>query len=212
MTKGYKVLYFLLAPLIRLLFGVKVIYPENESEQGRPLIVAANHISAADPVIICASLKKHQPRYMAKKSLFKIPLLKQLISAFGAFPIDRTGSALGAIKTSIALLEAGNCVGIFPQGHRYPGVSPRGTDVKKGVGMIAAHTKADILPIAIKTQNYRCPFLRRTYIIIGKPIAYSELNLHEDGSSSALHAAISEQVFDRICVIGEKFDPKQNKG
>lgn len=212
MTKGYKVLYFLLAPLIRLLFGVKIISPENEPEQGRPLIVAANHISAADPVLICASLRKHQPRYMAKKSLFKIPLLKQLISAFGAFPIDRTGSALGAIKTSIALLEDGNCLGIFPQGHRYPGTSPRDTEVKKGVGMIAAHTKADILPIAIKTKNYRCPFLRRTYIIIGKPVAYSELHLPEDGSSSALQSAISEQIFDRICTLAEKFDPKHNKG
>ena len=210
MSKGYKVLYFLLAPLIRLLFGVKVIAPENEPEAGRPLIIAANHISAADPVIVCASLKRHQPRYMAKKSLFKIPLLKQLITAFGAFPIDRTGSALGAIKTSISLLETGNCLGIFPQGHRYPGVDPRGTELKKGVGMIEEHVKVDVLPVCIKTKNYRCPFLRRTYIIIGEPIPYSDFKLTDDMNSSATYSAISEQVFDRICTLGEKFDPKSN--
>lgn len=206
MSKGYKVLHFILAWVFRLAYRTKVINKQNEPSPGTPYIVCANHLSAVDPILICACLKKIQPRYMAKDSLFKIPLLSSLIKVFGAYPVDRTGSALGAIKTSIGILSQKKCIGIFPQGHRYPGKEPQSTPIKNGIGMIASKAECDILPICIKPKNYKYfLFFRKTLIIIGEPIKYSELPISEDMTSTEKNKAISDYAFGKICSLGEKY-------
>jgi len=206
MSKGYKVLHFLLAWIFRFAYRIKVVNRSNEPDAGKPYIVCANHLSAVDPILLCASFKKIQPRYMAKDSLFKVPLLSSLIKAFGAYPVDRTGSALGAIKKSIAVLGDKNCVGIFPQGHRYPGKDPKETSIKNGIGMIASKAECDILPVCIKPKNYKYfLFFRRTVIIIGEPIKYSELPINDDMTSSEKNKVISEYAFGKICALGENY-------
>ena len=109
--------YFLFSGIIRLLFRIKVVNPQNEPPEGG-FVVCANHISASDPVVVCYAFKHHQIRYMAKKELFKIPILSSLLRSLGAFPIDRGGSDVGAIKLAVKQVAEGKCVGVFPQGHR----------------------------------------------------------------------------------------------
>ena len=203
MSKGYKILYFLLAPFFRFICGVKVVNPQNEPDSS--FFICSNHLSALDPIIIAACLKKHQPRYMGKKSLFKIPVLGWLIKALGAFPVDRSAGVEG-IKKSIELLNADECVGIFPQGHRNPGVDPRETEVKNGAGMIEARTKSLVFPVCIKTKGYKAPLLRRTYVIFGDPIKYEDFKVAESDSSSEKNKKITEYIFDKICDLGEKHE------
>ena len=62
-----------------------------------PYIVCANHISAVDPIIICAATRRQQPRYMAKKELFGVPVLAPCIKALGAYPVDRSGADAGVV-------------------------------------------------------------------------------------------------------------------
>jgi 1-acyl-sn-glycerol-3-phosphate acyltransferase len=90
---------------------------------------------------------------MAKKELFTIPVLGWLLKGLGAFPVDRSGSDVGAIKTAISLVGEGGCLGIFPQGHRYPETDPRETSVKNGAAMIAAKNGADIVPAYLWTKK-----------------------------------------------------------
>ena len=59
--------------------------------------------------------------YMAKKELFEVPVLGPAIRALGAYPVDRQGSATAAIRRSLAVLEAGGAIGIFPEGTRNRG-------------------------------------------------------------------------------------------
>ncbi len=204
MTKGYKFLYNLLAPLLRLIFGVKVINPEKEPNAH--FLVCSNHISALDPIVIAASLKKHQVHFMGKKSLFKVPVLGWLIKMFGAFPVDRDGSGIDAIKTSIKLLESSECVGIFPQGHRNPGVIPRGTPIKNGAGMITSRAKTMVFPVHIKTKGYKKPLFRRTYVIYGDPIPFEDFIISDGDSSSETNRKITAEIFDRICTLGENHE------
>ena len=75
--RTYKFFYWLLAGAVRRLYRVRVINPQNEPLDTH-FIVACNHTAAADGVIICASMK-NQIRFMGKKELFKIPLLKNLL-------------------------------------------------------------------------------------------------------------------------------------
>ena len=202
MSKFYGFLYKCLGGIVRRLYRVRITGAENEPENG-PFIVCANHLSNHDVVILAASMK-HQIRFAAKAELFKIPLLAQLIKVLGAFPIDRGGSDVGAIKKAVNIVKDGKCLGIFPQGHRYPGEDPRTTKTKNGMALIATRAEADIVPCYIWRKNNKFRLFGRTYIIVGDPIAYETLGYDPEGSGE--YARITEIVFDRICTMGEEFD------
>ena len=148
---------------------------ENEPrEEDGPYIIAANHISNADPIFLCASTDFQQPHFMAKKELFKIPLLKNLLSALGAYPVDRKGADVSTIKKTIQMIKDGKCVGIFPQGHREKGIHPKDANLKQGAAMIAIKAEATILPCCIKTKKMKFSFFRRVDVYFGKPIPFEE--------------------------------------
>jgi 1-acyl-sn-glycerol-3-phosphate acyltransferase len=177
---------------------------ENEPDAAEgPYIICANHTVFSDPIFLCGAMRRQQPHFMAKKELFKIPLLNLLLKSLGAFPVDRKAGDVSAIKRSIALIEQGKCVGIFPQGHRNPGVNPRETEVRHGIGMIASRTHATILPCCLCMPDYKYQFGRRVDIVVGKPMKYEEYAAGLSGTAE--YTAITEKVFDRICTLGEEF-------
>ena len=202
-TRAYRFIYALFSGIVGFLFNYKVIGAEKERDEGR-YIVCANHVSATDAIALCYAFRKNQVCFMAKKELFKIPLLAQLIKVLGAFPIDRGGSDVGAIKKAVNIVKDGKCLGIFPQGHRYPGEDPRTTKTKNGMALIATRAEADIVPCYIWRKNNKFRLFGRTYIIVGDPIAYETLGYDPEGSGE--YARITEIVFDRICTMGEEFD------
>ena len=205
----YVVLHTLLEKIVGFIMRIKVIGTENEPSFGG-FVVAANHIGASDPVFLCYAFKKNQVRFMAKKELFKIPLLAQLIKGLGAFPIDRSGSDVGAIKNAVKLVKEGKCLGLFPQGHRYPGTNPRETKTKNGVALIATRAACDIIPVFIWRKNNKPRLFSRTYVIIGERISFAELGYNKDDAGE--YARISYLVFDRICTLGEEFSKKYPDG
>jgi 1-acyl-sn-glycerol-3-phosphate acyltransferase len=144
---------------------------------------------------------------MAKKELFKVPVLAPLIRLLGAFPIDRGGSDVGAIKSAVSLVSSGKVLGIFPQGHRYPCVDPRETKTKSGAALIATRAEADIIPAYIVRKNNKFKLFRKTYVIIGERIPFSELNYNKEADGE--YARITSFVFDKICTLGEEFEAEQ---
>ena len=208
-SRLYRVIYAIFAGIVGRIFRIRVIGREKEPSEGG-FLVCANHISASDPVVLCYAFRKHQIRFMAKKELFKIPLLSGLIRLLGAFPVDRGGSDVGAIKKGVKFLESGECMGIFPQGHRHPGVDPRSTPLKNGAALIGTRAGADVIPVYIKRKNNTPKLFRKTYVIIGDPIPFESLEYRSEASGE--YARISEVIFDRICALGENFvDPKEAK-
>ncbi len=198
----YNAVYEVGAALFKLVLRVRVIGLENVPEKGG-FIVCANHTSATDPIAICCAMKDQRVRFMAKKELFKIPLLAPLIRMFGAFPVDRGGNDVGAIKKSVEMVKSGVNMGIFPQGHRYPEVDPRQTDTKNGAALISVKANADILPCYIVRKNNKFKLFRRTLVIIGERIPFSLLKY--DTEASGEYARITDVIFDRICTLGESY-------
>ncbi len=208
-TRLYRVIYAIFAGLVGRIFRIRVIGKEKEPDQGG-FLVCANHIAASDAVILCYAFRKHQIHLMAKKELFKIPVLSSLIRLLGAFPIDRGGNDVGAIKKGVNFLKEGKCMGMFPQGHRHPGVEPRSTPLKNGAALISTRAGADIVPVYIARKNNTPKLFRKTYVIIGDPIPFESFGY--DPAASGEYARISEIIFDRICTLGEGFvDPKTAK-
>ena len=192
----YKFIYALFSGIVKVLFGIRVINADKEPKEGGYLI-CSNHVSATDAVVICYAFKNNQAHFMAKKELFKIPLVSGLIRLLGAFPIDRGGSDVGAIKKAIALIKDGMGVAMFPQGHRYPGVDPRKTPVKNGAGLISARSECAIVPVYVLRKNNTFALFKRTYVIIGDMISRETLDTVGD------NAAVTSYVFDKICTLGE---------
>ena len=99
------------------------------------------------------------------------------------------------------MIEGGEVVSVFPQGHRVKGRCARGTPIKNGAGLIAYRSGACVVPAYIKTKAYRVKPFRRTEIIIGKPIANSDLGFVSGGTAE--YSAASHMIFDAICDLGE---------
>ena len=195
---------------VKFFFRIHAHDASNEPcEEDGPYIICSNHISNADPVFLCAATCEQQPHFMAKKELFKVPLLNKLVAALGAYPVDRKGADVGAIRKTIKMLGEGKCIGIFPQGHRYKKVDPRETEVKSGLGMIAAKSGATILPCYIKMKKRKWALFRRVDVYIGKPIKFEELQY--DPEASGEYIRISNYVFDKICSIGDAVDAENRK-
>lgn len=195
--------YAIFAGIVGLILNIKVINAENETDEGR-FLVCANHVSASDPVVIAYAFRKHQVMFMAKKELFKIPLLAQLIKMLGAFPIDRKGSDVGAIKRAVGILEEGKCLGIFPQGHRYPEKDPRSTPRKNGAALISTRAEADVVPVYIWRKNNKFRLFGRTYVVIGKRIPFDSFGYDPEGTGE--YKRLTDTVFEKVCDIGEEFD------
>ena len=185
--------------LIRALFRVKLIGAENEPEDGT-FLICANHISEADPLILGACLK-HNPRDMAKKELMKVPVIGKLITALGAYPIDRGGNDVAAIRKTVDFLKNGESVIMFPQGTRCRGVDPAETRFRNGCALIAARAGVPVLPIYIGTKNFRVRLFRRVTVKVGKPISCDEITGAETGRED--FASGASLVFSRIIATGK---------
>ena len=198
----YKVVKFTLTYPVRFLCHMKVRGAENEPtpDQGTYLVIA-NHRTWADPIYLCCALKHQQPHFMAKKELFKIPLLTLLIRALGAYPVNRGGADVGVIRRTIDMLKHGVCVGMFPQGHRYNKVDPRTTPIKNGAAMIALKAGVQVLPVFVKVKNNKHFFLCKKEVIVGKPISIEEMNY--DPEAPGEYQRIAELLFERVCELGD---------
>lgn len=211
-TKPYIFFRALLGGMFRILYRVHIHGRENEpSEEKGPYIAIANHTSNIDPVLLCIAAEKQQINYMAKKELFKVPVIGTVVRWLGAFPIDRAGSDVGALRNTIEMLKQGKSIGLFPQGHRFKEVDPSETEIKPGLGLIALRSGAMILPCYIKTKNNCLKMFKRTDIYIGKPVTAQELVSDMEVPKKDQYLIISELAFKK-CLDSEKLFDNEHKG
>lgn len=191
----YQWFYKTFKPFVSFIYRIDAHGVENIPEHGA--ILASNHTAFSDVLVISAASTR-QVRYMAKKELFKTPI-GPLIRALGAYPVDRGGADAASIRHTIALVESGELIGIFPQGHRYGGMDPRETEVKPGVGFIAYHTKAPIVPVFLENSRMKTGVFRKNTVTFGKPVTFEELMFQKGGMAEYSRAA--REIFNHICEI-----------
>lgn len=192
--KAHKVL----APLIRFFSGIKVHGKENIPKEGGYML-CSNHIAVRDVLLIGATCPR-QIKFVAKKELFAIPILRSIMKAFGAVKLDRGGTDVGALRKSVELIEQGDIVSIFPQGHRYPAIDPSTTPIKNGAGMVSYRSGCDVIPVFIKTKGNKYGIFKRTEIFYGKPIKNSALGFKNGGSDE--YKIATDIIFDAILSLG----------
>ncbi len=142
---SFRIVRAIIGFLLKILFRVKIYGKENMPKEGA-LIVAMNHKSLWDGPL-AATVLPRQFAIMAKKELFKIPVLKSILKWAGVFPVNRGTGDLGAVKAALSALKKGLAMAIFPEGTRVKGKKEH--KAKAGFVMIANKTGAPIIPVAI---------------------------------------------------------------
>lgn len=127
-----------------------------------PVILAANHASNADAVILGAWLTERLGRrihWLGKKEMFDWPIVGWVFRNGGVHPVDRSSADVEAFRLAERVLEEGHVLMIFPEGTR----SPTGElqKPKDGLAMIALRSGAQIVPIGIANTDRVWPKGRR---------------------------------------------------
>ncbi len=131
-------------PAMRTVFRMEIAGSANVPADG-PAILVANHESIWDPFVL-GVLTRRPIRYMAKAELWRHRAVGRAMDGFGAFPVERGGGDLEAMRRAIELLEAGEVLGVFPQGTSKV-TAPRRWH--RGAARLALLTGAPIVPVRL---------------------------------------------------------------
>jgi 1-acyl-sn-glycerol-3-phosphate acyltransferase len=127
-----------------------------------PVIIAANHASNLDPVVIGSWLLPtlgRRMQWLGKKELFTWPILGWLARNGGVHPVDRSTADVEAFRLASRILDEGHVLFVFPEGTRSPDGTLQGA--RDGVAALALRTGAAIVPVAIAGSHTIWPRGRR---------------------------------------------------
>lgn len=181
------------------MFRIKTKGIENLPESGG-VILAFNHKSNFDPVI-AAITSKRKLTFMAKEELFKNPVFGALIKKLGAFPVKRGRSDIGAIKAAMKILNGGNAMLMFPEGHRIK--DDKIVKAKPGVALIAQMAKVPVVPVNISGKY---SWMNKITVTYGESIDLSEYY------GQKLEQAKIQEIADGILNAVRTLDPNVSKG
>jgi len=163
----YKFGRLILRLLFHTFYDIEVIGSDNLPVTGS-VIVCANHSSLLDPVLLGAFIKRPLC-FMAKQELFNFKPLGALLTALGAFPVNREAVEITTLKRALDILKNAQVMGIFSQGGRMDTVEVDVEAGKAGVALFATRSSSPVVPVGIK-GSFR-PITKVT-VRLGEPIYF----------------------------------------
>ncbi|HHW49717.1 MAG TPA: 1-acyl-sn-glycerol-3-phosphate acyltransferase, partial [Clostridiaceae bacterium] len=188
---------FLVNIYFSIFYKVEIINKENIPAEGAALL-CSNHVGALDMFFIGYKIKR-LVHYMAKKELFKNPIIGAVIRWLGAFPVNRGKGDVGAIKTVFKLLKEGKIVGIFPEGTRTRGKINVNRRIKPGIALLAIKSGVPIIPVAIK-GSYK--LFSKVKVIFGQPFKLEADNNRKYRNDELVD--ISKAIMNKIYSLMEE--------
>ena len=196
----YRFIWWIAYGICVLLFRVRVEGRTHISREGG-IILAGNHCSYADPVIIGVAAGR-ELWYVTKSEVFPVPFLGELIRKLHAMPVQRGRGDRGALVALEEVLKSGGGVFIFPEGTRNknPGFLPP----KPGVGMVAYRTKVPVVPVYVSgTVNVWKTMLGLDRVTVRFGPALHFCPDHLPGRRKDAYHSISKEVMHTIGNLGE---------
>ena len=164
----YSILRTICWLLLKIFWRIEIKGLENVPKKGA-LIIASNHLSYLDPMVIGASLNR-KIYFIAKKEVFKSMLGRFVLKYLNAFPVDRGNVDILAFKKAMNILQEEEVLCLFPEGTR--SLNGELQELKLGVVKIAMKTGVPILPVGIigtyeiYPQGKKFPILFKHKIIV----------------------------------------------
>jgi 1-acyl-sn-glycerol-3-phosphate acyltransferase len=160
-----------------LLFDLKTYDRRNVPATGG-VILAANHQSYLDPVLVAVHLRR-PVSFMAKSELFTNPYFGWFIRTLHAYPVRQGEGDVGAMKETIRRLQEGHMLNIYPEGTRTQTgeIGP----MEKGIALVIRKAGVPVVPVAIAGSFAAWPAGRPMFhahpirVMYGKPMNLSDM-------------------------------------
>lgn len=202
--------YVLLGPLLRLLWRPKAKGLENVPAEG-PCVLTCNHLSFIDSLFVPLVLKRRVV-YLGKSDYFDSWRTRWFMRAVGVIPVPREGGSAGeaAIRTGVEALQAGNVVGIYPEGTRSPdGHLYRG---KTGVARMVLEARVPVIPVGVKGTDVVMPIGRRfpkvmpgrITVTFGRPLTF-ERHYDRPKDRFVLRSVTDEIMYEIMMITGQEY-------
>jgi 1-acyl-sn-glycerol-3-phosphate acyltransferase len=204
----YEMVRLLLTPPALLLYRTRAIGTENVPASG-PVLLAPNHFSQMDHFFAAVYLRR-KVRFMAKSQLFGPPVLTQIYTHGGVFPVRRGHADEEAFKTAHAIFERGGLILVYAEGGR----SRTGNlgDPRPGIGRLALDSGVPVVPVAIHgssgVRGWRKLRFPKVTVQFGEPVTFAV----EPSPSRERQLEVSGQVFDRVRAMYTALEEKGRRG
>lgn len=159
-----------------LFWKMRVFNRHYEPADGGAVYIC-NHQSFLDPMLMSLSLRRPM-NYMARHTLFRMPLFHQLIESLNAFPVHRGAADVAAMKEAMRRLKAGHQVVVFAEGTRTR--DGRIGPLLPGVALLARRGAQWTVPVVIDgayeawPRTQALPSLGSVVIQYGRPLSQRE--------------------------------------
>ncbi len=185
-----------------------------------PLIVASNHMSFIDSIVIPLAVPRRvaflaKAEYFEGRSLASLPR-RMFFRTFGAVPVERDQqrNAQASLDLAAAVLARGEAFCIYPEGTRSrDGRLYRG---RTGVGWLAVKSGARVLPVGlvgtdrVQPVGARVPRVHRVTVRFGEPV--DPADYVENAPPGRARREITDEVMDRIAALsGQQRAPGYNE-
>ena len=216
-------LYWILLPIVwvlaHILWRFEVVGRENlrAVQDGRPYVIAANHIANLDPVFILIEVFSwRRLRILAKEELFRNPLAGWFLHCMGAVSIDRGKGDTVTLERLTNECKNGTGVLIFPEGTRTK--TGKLGMLKSGAFVIAGSAGADMVPCRniYGSKDGKMHLFCKIRIVFGQAIPASELQITDSSRKIAalrhmknrlrddLEQLLAENAFETALPAAEK--------
>lgn len=208
---GYRVAVFLLWPIMTAFTKRDWRGMERLNTDDGGIVIAANHISWFDPLVISHALWENDrpPRFLAKESVFRVPVVGAIIRSAGQIPVYReTKEAVAALRDAIAAVQRGECVVVYPEGTITKDPNHWPMAGKTGAARIGLATGRPVLPMAqwgamdvMRPYRKELKLLPRKtmHVWVGEPVDLSDL-AGEPMTHEILEIA-SERIMDALTAL-----------
>jgi 1-acyl-sn-glycerol-3-phosphate acyltransferase len=190
------------------------VYNSERVPQKGGVILAANHESFLDPPLVGSGLKR-DINYLARKSLFRIPVLGWVLRTVNAVPVDRDGGGAAGLKAIIDRLHDGGAIILFPEGTRTS--DGKFQPARSGVGLTVIKSEAPVFPVRVFGtheawgRHVRIPRPYSVGLKYGRAMDFSALRAEAKICSKARLKEIYQQVANEIMAAIATLEPWEDK-
>jgi 1-acyl-sn-glycerol-3-phosphate acyltransferase len=209
MNLAYRISWWVFRLAFATYFRWRVYNPERVPLAG-PVVLAANHASILDPPAIGAALKRAL-NYLARDTLFSVPVLGWLLRLWEVVPVDRDGGGAAGLRAIFDRLRLGGAILLFPEGTRTP--DGRLQRARAGLGLVVIKSTAPVVPVRVfgtfeaYGRRARLPRPRRVTIKFGAPLNFEKLRAEAKTSSKQRLRDIYQEVSDEIMAAIAGLEP-----
>ncbi|MGP5651984.1 lysophospholipid acyltransferase family protein [Glutamicibacter arilaitensis] len=193
-------------------------------------ILCPNHLTEIDPLVVGHAIYSNGrlPRWLAKESLFNVPVLGWMLRETGQVPVARSATSAGeSLKAAKRVLDAGGVIVIYPEGTltRDPNLWPMVG--RTGAARLALQTGAPVVPMAhwgdqelLPRYSKKMNLFPRKHVTVlaGKPIDLEDLR--EAPRTRAVLEDATDRIMDAITDLtaelrqedapAERWDPSKH--